>query len=594
MKGSPNYLFLLSATVFLNLTLSAQDQPSTAQKQIAPDPEASPWGIASSASSSHTVSEWFPEMSKAGIVWVRTFAEWGQIEPEKGTMNFAPTDAILDAAAANHLLISGMFAGSPKWAAPSSHAFAMDHLDDWSSYAYAATSRYKDRIHYWEVWNEGNAGFNDGHNTAADYARLVSAAYEGAKKADPHAAIGLSVASFDAPYIGQVALAQAANGKPGQFDYLCLHPYETLDGLHNPDGEIPYLWMTKMLRDELRSTVPDRANIPVWITEIGRPVGQKTSDEDAAHAMVKSYIMAMAQGIARVCWFEARDPVGEQAGFGLLRRDGTPRPSYAAMKTMTSALGEVPGYIGWLALGQEGRSYGFLFQGTTGPTLVLWMPAGETDTSIAFPNEVKVLEPFSGLETPLKAGQALNLTSTPLMLTGLPDALVARAKANAIKAFPWGGDYSTATTVSLEFGPAPKARGIFQLHPTATQLHTFDDGSSGIVIPGDFKHPVSFYTHPSFASVMTRDYYIRLAYRRITPGNVGWNFHYEVADSHAKGPMRSNGGWFSASPDMGWQTHTWHVTDASFSRMWGYDFSFNPEKSVPFVIGKIEVSTRPF
>jgi hypothetical protein len=43
-----------------------------------------------------------------------------------------------------------------------------------------------------------------------------------------------------------------------------------------------------------------------------------------------------------------------------------------------------------------------------------------------------------------------------------------------------------------------------------------------------------------------------------------------------------------------WQTYTWHVTDACFATMWGYDFSIRPEQSVPFVIGKVEVSTIAF
>jgi hypothetical protein len=28
--------------------------------------------------------------------------------------------------------------------------------------------------------------------------------------------------------------------------------------------------------------------------------------------------------------------------------------------------------------------------------------------------------------------------------------------------------------------------------------------------------------------------------------------------------------------------------------MWGYDFTISPEQSIPFAIGKIEVSTVPF
>jgi hypothetical protein len=572
--------------------------------QTPPDPDAVPWGIATSAHSTGTFAEWAPKVSSIGIVWVRAFDEWGSLEPNQGSLYFAPTDALVDKAEANHLQLSGLFFGSPKWAAPSSHTFAMDHLDDWSHYANAVTAHYKGRIRYWEVWNEGNAGFNDGHNTAADYARLVSAAYAGAKKADPDAQIGLSVASFDAPYIGMVANAQAASGFPGQFDYVCLHPYEILDGLRNPDGEILYLWMSHMLRDELKATAPNRADVPVWITEVSRhisdkvgaaiPPGGASPTEEAARTLVKAYVLALAQGITRVCWFEAKDPIGEEAGFGLLQSDGTERPSYIAMKSLIAALGETPKYLGWLALGDENRGYGFVFRGANEPVLIVWMPTGIIDASIRFNGEVQLLDPITEITTRLGPNSSLRPDSAPIIVTHLPDSLVAEAKANATKPFPWGGNYSSVSTVSFECNRAHKSEGIFQLYPRATPAHIFDDGSSGITLQGDFTHPVSFYTHPSFASVTTREYYIRVTFRRITPGNVGWNFHYEVADSHAQGPMRSTDGWFSAGPDMGWQTHTWHVTDASFSKMWGYDFSINPEKSVPFVIGKIEVSTHPF
>jgi hypothetical protein len=44
----------------------------------------------------------------------------------------------------------------------------------------------------------------------------------------------------------------------------------------------------------------------------------------------------------------------------------------------------------------------------------------------------------------------------------------------------------------------------------------------------------------------------------------------------------------------GWRTETWHVTNACFAKMWGYDISFRPEKSAPFVIGKVEVSLEAF
>ena len=53
------------------------------------------------------------------------------------------------------------------------HAFPMDNLDDWSNYVSAVVGRYHKHVRYWEVWNEGNGGFNDGKHTTTDYAKLA-------------------------------------------------------------------------------------------------------------------------------------------------------------------------------------------------------------------------------------------------------------------------------------------------------------------------------------------------------------------------------------------------------------------------------------
>jgi hypothetical protein len=176
----------------------------------------------------------------------------------------------------------------------------------------------------------------------------------------------------------------------------------------------------------------------------------------------------------------------------------------------------------------------------------------------------------------------------------LPADLVTQAKGNAAKNFPWGGDYSTAKSVSIELGPKPKSNGITQLgaHSEATDF-AFPDGTGGFKVEGNQIPP--FYIHPSFANLKTHDFFIRVTLRRIGEGNVGMNFAYEIADSKGRnGPMRNSGGWYSVGPEMGWQTHTWHLTDACFAKMWGYDINFKPEKSVPFVVGKVEVSLEAF
>ena len=132
--------------------------------------------------------------------------------------------------------------------------------------------------------------------------------------------------------------------------------------------------------------------------------------------------------------------------------------------------------------------------------------------------------------------------------------------------------------------------------PAAQKAHALPmqdlDGSTGILLRGD--QAASFHVHPSFATFQTREYHVRVSVRRVAPGNLGMNLHYEVADSQGRAPVRNRGEWFSVPDGAGWHTHTWHLTGACFSKMWGCDISIRPEQSVPFVLGKVEVTTMPF
>ena len=318
------------------------------------------------------------------------------------------------------------------------------------------------------------------------------------------------------------------------------------------------------------------------------------TEQDAAASFAKIYTMAIAQGIAQIQWFEAQDPIGEDQGFGLLKRDGSARASYTTLKTLTALLGPTPKPLGWLALGHEGRGYGFAFEGKSGPVLVAWMPAGRTDKTVSFATDVEVTDAVGSKSKHVKAGQVLELTDSPVLFVGLSDELVKQAASNAGRNFPWGGDFSKAKTVSIETASPDANKGISQVGRAECPTVKFPDGSGGILVQGDINHAVRFYVHPSFASFKTKDYYIRATVRRVSAGNVGMNLLYEVADSQGRMPYANSGKWGGFSNDTGWQTQTWHVTDACFSKMWGYDLMLRPEQSVPFVIGKVEVSTEPF
>ena len=575
--------------------LVAAEPAATAQRS------GSPWGISSSASSFRNHEEWFPKMMDAGVTTIRLFPEWSTFEPKPEMWNWSDGDRLIKSAIDHKLEINAILMGS-RPGSKSSHTFPMDDLDGWSRYVSTVVGRYKRQIHYWEVWNEGNGGFNDGHHTTTDYARLAIATYEAARKADPKSQIGLTVASFDAPYLHQAIRSMAAQGKPNCFDFLCIHPYEIADGLSETDGEVPFLWMNRILRSMLKAAAPERANAEIWMTEVGhRLVSNKNrtvTEHDAAVALARMYTMAVAQGITCTQWFEAQDPAGEDQGFGLLKRDGSPRAAYRTMKVLSSTLGQSPRYQGWLALGDLQRGYGFVFAGETSDVLVAWMPTGlsldAAHRTVTFGRDVGVTNLISAVSTKLSANTPLVLSEVPVIVAGLPEEIVQQARDNSSRNFPWGGDYTSAKTVSFQAGQPDQLQGVTPRGRVNYPTVTFADGSAGLVMPGDINHPISFYVHPSFAGFQVREYYIRATVRRLAAGNVGMNLRYEVADSQGRMPYANVGQWFGVSQESNWQTHTWHVKDACFSKMWGNDIVIAPEQSIPFALGKVEVSIEPF
>ena len=570
---------------FVLFAILSWHRPATAQENV------NPWGIASSASGFKDMREWMPRVAEAGAGTVRMWPEWGQVEPKKGEWNWSAADAIVDTAKAGKLRVNGILMGSVPGSKGGSHAFPMSDLEGWSEYVRQTVAHAKGAVQHWEVWNEGNGGFNDGKHTTVDYAKLAAAAYAAAKKADPNAQVALTTASFDPAYLGHAIAAQKANGGAAAFDFLCVHPYELADNIGRPDGEIPFLWMSHLLRGTVKKHAPEKANADIWITEIGRNIArrkdQAAAEREAAAALIKIYTLSFAQGIRCVQWFEGRDPAGEEPGFGLLKRDGSPRKSYEAFQKLAAVLGKFPRCIGWLALH---GTYGFVFEAGGGPVLVIWKDAGAADQEIVFTSPVDVTAPLD--DASKRRTTAVKVSVDPFFIHSLPADLMATAKSNAAKPWPWGGDFASAKSVSAQPGTPGFAGGVSQCGSRTQPRVTFPDGSTGILQSAN--EGVRFCVHPTFASIHQQEYYVRITVRRVTPGNVGMNLHYEVADTQGKSPVRNAGTWFGLNDSNDWQTFTWHVKDACFAKMWGYDIAFVPEQSQAFAIGKVEVRTEAF
>src|ERR1700730_15064561 len=360
----------------------------------------SPWGVATGA-------EWFgdypkfnPLLHEAGVNWLRGFPMWQGIEPKHGEWNFEKTDALVANARANNIHLTAPLAYLAPWASAhgDSRKFPIKDMQYWRDFVEGVVTRYHSDIKYWEIWNEFNGGGFAVNGTPQIYAALGRVAYDTAKKIDPTVKIGLNVANFDVGFLDRAIKAGAA----GHFDYVAVHPYEILGGVADR-GEAYFPSMQDNLRRMLAAN-GQQADLPLWTTEIGAlaPVSPDAeADQQQAETLVKAYVLALAAGFQRIFWFEARGPsYGKWKDLGLIRADWTLRPSFEALKSITSVLGRQPRYLGSLNLGKDAD--GFLRSGQAGAVLAAWSPAKE-EQKVTFSADVRVMD-LAGKDSVLKAG----------------------------------------------------------------------------------------------------------------------------------------------------------------------------------------------
>lgn len=535
--------------------------------------DASPWGIATGAEWSGDYPRFNPLLRQAGVTWLRYhYVEWGSLQPKPGAWNWERPDAFLDNDRSNGIHAVQCFAYFAPWASVDggTRRGPVKDMQAWRDYVGATVKRYHRQVKYWEIWNEFNGSFYQGPNKPQAYADLVVAAWEAARKIDPTAQIGLSVASSD---IGFLDLAIKA-GAAGHFDYICLHPYENLDAMLYGD-EPGFLSLGNAARQMLAAN-RQPVDMPLWLTEGG---GTSTVAPDAAadtrqvEALLKFYTGGLAQGFTRIFWFEARGPdYGGGRDFGLIRKDWSLRPAYAAMQTLTTLLGDAPRYLGWLH--PAGDAYGFVFQGRKAPVLVAWAPADGEERTTTFAAPVRIVD-GAGTETRLAAGAPLRLTRMPVFVLDMPAALVRQARTQAGKPFPWGGDFSQAASVACQLAATNTDRGLRQVflrpdHEKRSEPAVVDGAACRRMIGTDKDHVCAYFrADPRLFPFGPRPLAVTVVARRAAPDlPAELALTYEAQEGYRD--FQTGGESWSIPAGDDWQEHTWSVTNACFANRWGW------------------------
>jgi hypothetical protein len=266
--------------------------------------------------------------------------------------------------------------------------------------------------------------------------------------------------------------------------------------------------------------------------------------------------------VLRIHWFEPLD--GDSGPFGLIAGpsgSAPKRPSYTAVSELIRHLGQLPHYLGWLLL--DGQHYAFVFDGPSGPVMVAWAGPGETQR-VAFGSSVRVIQPGTATASDV---DAYDLTNSPILVTGLPDALIAEATDNLGGPFLWGGDFTSAASVTYT-APGEESG----LHPLGTANVVTIDGSPARDVS---QSPAQNFTvDPNFCSYSATALRITAVVRRNGAAAAGFNLKYESTTG-----WKGTGSWYTIPGSDQWYTQTWSISDTQFVGKWGYNFAFDSDST---------------
>jgi hypothetical protein len=402
-------------------------------------------------------------ISQAGFCWIRQEFPWEDIEiSAKGDFwdhkwdvdAWAKYDRIVNLAAQYNVQIIARLDHPPAWSRKVGNAAGWtmappDDYNDFGDYVYAVVSRYKGKIHYYQIWNEPNIypEWGDQPTDPAAYVKLLQIAYKRAKEADPNCVI---IAA---------ALAQTTEETPLEFgprnmsDLLYLDKmYQSgLAGNYDIMGAMVYgLWTGP---NDLR-TSSDRTNFsrvqllrqimvehgdaakPIWASEVGWntqpitmtdavPYGRVSSELQAKYA-VEAYQRAAREwpwmGVMNY-WFLRRPSDAEVNQpwyyFRMLEPDFSPLPVYTALAGLaTQPKVVMPGYfqedhwalryvgdwqliqddkavLGAYQHGDQGAEVSFTFEGTD-LEIIAYKPAPGSELQVTIDGKApKIIRPAS-------------------------------------------------------------------------------------------------------------------------------------------------------------------------------------------------------
>jgi hypothetical protein len=323
-----------------------------------------------------------------GLSWFRDWSlKWHQVEPEKGTFDFAPMDFQIERVRRQRLDVIGLLPfPSSKWAstappdATSSHdmrenawaAYMPRDLDEFADYVRATVRHYKGRIHIWEILNEplytGYALPRRNGYTVEDYVSVLKTAYQTIKGVQPEATVIGGIAA------DPETLASEFIGAGGLdwVDMLNIHIYPVFQ---LPEAYLPRLAELNARMQEAGKAKPlaytegsyyGDDDLPFLPYRAGDNLMQPLESElECASYQARFDLILLAQNTKFVIYHAGSGGALNSPAVGgvFFEWDGAPRKMAITQSVMSHLFGRDTTYLG--SVWDKARSFAFHSRGRT-------------------------------------------------------------------------------------------------------------------------------------------------------------------------------------------------------------------------------------
>jgi hypothetical protein len=237
--------------------------------------------------------------------WRLSHVNWADLEPQKDTWYFTLLDRYADWGQQHHTEILMPLAYTPQWAssAPDAHTDVEAgnppglsgpprDMEDWKTFVRTVATRYKGRIHVYEIWNEPNRP----QSWVGDVDTLIAMTREARtilKQVDPN---NIVVAPAPEEEKGLPWLNEFLRKGGAQYaDVIAYHFYV---GPKPPEDVVRLIQKVRSAMAQYHT-----GERPLWNTEAGWLGPNALPPDVAAGYVARAYLLNWAAGVSRFYWY---------------------------------------------------------------------------------------------------------------------------------------------------------------------------------------------------------------------------------------------------------------------------------------------------